>query len=150
MLSAIQTSEEAKAAMVVRPEEERFYVIVPEVVTPIRNHNYPMEHGRLIAQAHHVGRLVERDRVLQGIPLEDITTIALAARNSRELEKVWAELVARQAEDNSKGLSPFKVTVYRDHNPEIYATDDRVLTAITVGPVAKSRVDSILGHLDTY
>jgi len=132
-------------------EEERFYVIVPEVVGMVEHH--PMEHGRLMAQTFHLGRVVEHMRVRMGHRLQDITTIVLAVRNSRELAKVRDELVYQQfsemsVPDNKLGMLP--ITVYEDHNPDVYLTPERVLTAISVGPVVKSRVEACLGHLELY
>jgi hypothetical protein len=129
--------------------EERFYVIVPETVqSDMTSHD--MESGRLMAQSFHIGRVVEYRRAMAGAQSQDITTIVLAVRNTLELNKVMTELVGQQLVDDGKGKPHFAVSLYRDHNPQVYQTDSRVLTALCVGPVIRSAVEHILGHLETY
>jgi hypothetical protein len=134
--------------VIVQFEEERFYVIVPEVA--MAGVLYPMEPGRLMAQTFHLGRVVEHRRALAGADREDVTTIVLAARNTKELEKILSELVLKQLDNELKELPPFAVSAYRDHNPPVYMTPDKTLTAVCVGPVKKSIVDSILGHMELF
>src|ERR1039458_2843512 len=135
------------------PEEPRFYVLVPETINAPFG-AYRMEHGRLIAQSFHVGRLIEAMRAEKGIKYEEVTAISLALRNSREMHKVLGELNWLQREYAAeKGQAPnqaFHVATFWDKNPEVYETEDRFLTAIVVGPVLKSLVDKAIGYLDLY
>ena len=146
MLEAAETPEQA-AEVVYIPEEPRFYVIVPETInTPFGA--YRMEHGRLIAQSFHVGRLIESMRTEKGIKYVEITAISLAVRNTREIHKVLGELnwLKQQNDD----LSDLVVATFWDQNPEVYETTDRFLTAIVVGPVLKSQIDTAIGYLELY
>lgn len=129
-------------------EEKRFYIIVPETVqTELVSRG--METGRLMAQVMHIGRVVERRREFSNQLYEDVTTIILSARNTKEMNKILGELnVLRQVPDSNEPAFP--LSIYRDHNPPVYKTPDRVLTALCIGPVEKSIVDSAIGHLDLY
>jgi hypothetical protein len=127
----------------------RFYVIVPETIQQDSS-SIGMEDGRLMAQSFHIGRVVENRRAAAGAGYEDITTIVLAVRNARELDKVTSDLVSLQLDLHSRGLNAFPLSTYKDHNPAFYMTHDRVLTALCVGPVLKSDVDSVIGHLELY
>jgi hypothetical protein len=139
------TSAEPSIAL----EEERFYIIVPEVMTDAGQARQ-MEHGRLLAQAFHIGRVIEHRRALAGADYESITAIVLVARNSRELNKLAHSLIGLQLELKLKGHDSFSLSTFKDHNPSVYKTDARVLTAIAAGPVKKSVVDPILDHLELY
>lgn len=129
-------------------EDKRFYVIVPETVqTELVSKQ--MEVGRLMAQLMHMGRAVERRRASANLPYEDVTTIILAARNTKELNKVHSELeIVRQVPGSN--VPAFPLSIYRDHNPLVYQTPERVLTALCVGPIEKSVVDGVIGHLELY
>jgi hypothetical protein len=110
-----------------------------------------MEHGRVIAQGFHVGRLIESMRAELGIKYEEVTAISLAVRNSREMHKVLSELNWLQRENTAEnGAVPFQVATFWDENQPVYETSDRLLTAIVAGPVLKSLVDSAIGHLELY
>lgn len=129
-----------------RSPEDRFYVIVPETVQT--DHiGHEMESGRLMAQSFHIGRKVEAARAAAGIGFVDITAVVLAVRNTRELEKVLSELRINMMQHGKK---PFELCLYRDYNENVYETENGVLTAIVAGPVLRSTVDHILGHLETY
>ena len=149
MLETAAIPEQA-AEVVYVAEEPRFYVIVPETINAPFG-TYRMEHGRLIAQSFHVGRLIESMRAAKGIKYEEATAISLAVRNSREMHKILGELNWLQRENTTEGgLSPFEIATFWDQNPEVYETTDRFLTAVVVGPVLKSKIDAAIGYLDLY
>lgn len=125
--------------------DKRFYVIVPETVdTPVGP--YSMEVGRVMAQTFHLGRTSEHKQQTCDEIYQDVTTIVLVVRNSKELDKVLKELTELQVQSNEE----FPVNAYRDHNPPVYGTEDRILTAVGVGPVEKVMVDVAIGHLELY
>jgi peptidyl-tRNA hydrolase len=136
-------STKRKRTAVRRREEKRFYVIVPEKVARGDEGTHRMEPGRLIAQGFHLGCVVARARLSLGVNDADITTIVLGARNSKEMDKLLGAL-------RMDGVHFAKVAWYKDHNPEVYETEERVLTAICLGPVEKSKVDHLIGHLELY
>jgi hypothetical protein len=149
LLEAAAIPEQADEVVYVT-EEPRFYVIVPETINAPCG-AYRMEHGRLIAQSFHVGRLIESMRAERGIKYEEVTAISLAVRNSREMHKVLGELNWLQRENTAvDGPSPFQFAAFWDQNSEVYKTTDRRLTAIVVGPVLKSKIDAAIGYLELY
>ena len=141
---------------------ERLYVIVPQSVQveiPAgeleigeyfpRIQTIPMEPGRLMAQVRHVGAKLAYAMAANNVPWRDITTIVLSVRNSKELEKVTAEL--EEVVYNDSDLFSAYLTEYSDVNPEFYGTNERVHTATIVGPVSSSEtLDSAIGHLPLY
>jgi hypothetical protein len=130
-----------------KPEEKRFYVVVPEKVTSYTKHTVNMEPGRLIAQAFHLGRKYEAEK--NDLPYEEITTIVLSARNSRELDMVQERLI-----DYRSGLfnhgEAFTVHEFKDTNKPLYKSQRKVKTIICTSPVLKTDVDGAIGHLELY
>lgn len=126
-------------------EEKRIYVIVPHTVLvttkvgrALKPKMLSMEPGRLMAQvAHVVSKLRMSLKETEGNA--PITTIVLSVRNSRELFKVWDDLVKYTLVEH-----------FRDSNPEFYGTKGQVLTAICTVPVTRSEVAEALGHLELY
>jgi hypothetical protein len=131
-------------------ESLRFYVIVPETVQCDPFESHPMVAGCLMAQSFHIGRVVESRRALHGIAHEDVTTIVLSVRNTLELDKVYHELELKRLADSVDGNDLLPLSIYQDHNPKTYKVDDRVMTAICIGPVLPSAVRAQIGHLDLY
>ena len=82
-----------------------------------------------------------------GIKYEEVTAISLAVRNSREMHKVLGELNFLQRENTA---TEFQIAAFYDQNAGVYETTDRFLTAVVVGPVLKSQIDSAIGYLDLY
>lgn len=128
-----------------KPEEPRFYVIVPEKVTSYTHHTVAMEPGRLIAQAFHLGRKFEAEK--NGLPYEEITTIVLGVRNSRELEMVQEKLGDYTAGWNGE---PFTIHEFKDTNKPLYKSQRKVKTIVCTSPVLKDAVDGAIGHLELY
>lgn len=139
-------------------EEKRIYVAVPETVQTtsprgVVTTTVDMEPGRLIAQGVHLGRKIENERIKQAllqagikppksIDYEEITTIVLGVRNSKELVKVGSELALMAG---NAGYHAFS-----DTNPQFYGTRKKVLTAIGTGPVTREQVEPAIGHLELY
>jgi hypothetical protein len=125
-------------------EEKRIYVIVPKTVQVTvqgKKKTVYMEPGRLTAQAVHVGRKLENDRCMKGIrSYEEITTIVLGVRNTREME-IIAGLFA------TLGIFP---TCFHDTNPLFYGTRAQVLTAMCTEPLDSSVAESAIGHLELF
>lgn len=136
--------------------EERFYVIVPDLVTGEgkRGKTYRMESGRLIAQAFHIGRLVENIRKTEDPDLkyQEITCIVLSARNAKEMNKIAHDL--RVGIETVNYTSSATVNLFYDTNDEIYGKDCPALTAIAFGPIStyekECDFDHVIGHLELY
>jgi hypothetical protein len=64
--------------------------------------------------------------------------------------KVLGELNTLQRGYRVDKEIPFHVAAFYDQNVEVYETADRFMTAIVVGPIVKSLVDSAIGHLELY
>jgi hypothetical protein len=134
-------------------EEKRIYVVVPETIQT--NVGYPlggaifkgiqnvqMVPGRLMAQCAHV---VSKMCWLMDDPMKEweaITTIVLAVRNTRELQKTFHELLLRTRDG--------EVVPFFDTNLEVYGTETPQFTTFCTTPVIKSDVDAALGHLELY
>lgn len=133
-------------------EEKRIYIIVPETVDILVNKKptrIKMVSGRLMAQCSHVGRKLENQYFDDGCdnPYREITTIVLGVRNSKELHKINNDLYSKMIDllcDMTLHAQ------FYDKNKELYHTKDGILTAIAVGPIKKSEIESIIGHLDLY
>ena len=152
--------------------EKRFYIIVPETVQttepaefeksmanfdyhqfsnglPRIQHCIKMESGRLAAQCSHVGRKMEFER--RPSQYEEITTIVLSVRNTRELAMITNairhQIVDQMAQCTNLSCDAVRVVEFRDANPPLYHTNDKVHTATMVGPVYKSILDEVIGHL---
>jgi hypothetical protein len=130
-----------------KPEEPRFYVIVPEKVTSYTHHTVEMEPGRLIAQAFHLGRKFEAEK--NGLPYEEITCIVLGARNSRELDLVQERLIDYRSGIFTHGHE-FTVHEFKDTNQPLYKSRKKVKTIVCTSPVFKDDVDGAIGHLELY
>lgn len=124
------------------------YVIVPESVSVTNVHKkvsytrrIPMEAGRLMAQAVHVGRKME-NKFMCDSNYQEITTIVLSVRNSRELSKVRAGLCWHIGLEN--------VFSFEDTNEQFYNTTLPVLTAVCTTPVLPHEAFEAIGHLDLY
>jgi len=129
-------------------EEYRYYVVVPKYVEPqhydpgATENKVPMVPGRLIAQGHHVGRLMEfKDHSREYVPT---TTIVLAVQNSREFDKI--ALAMEKLADELGAPS----AVFLDTNAPLYGTTHEIPTIASIGSVTASEVADILGHLDLY
>lgn len=137
---------------IVVPEPLRkFFVILPETVQFGENNefSYTMEFGRLVAQAVHVARKLERHEANYAmmkqtskeiIPYEEVTTITLSVRNSKELAKVY-----REVKETWYGTD-FTVETFHDTNKDLFG-DYKVQTAVMFGPVTSEEVDISIGHL---
>ena len=129
-------------------EEKRIYILVPKTVDVGRGEIRCMEAGRLMAQCAHVARKMENAEVQvlednKGYDVsayQEITTIVLSVRNSRELQFMYDLLY----------VVPWPVFRFEDINPEFYGTKARVLTAICTAPMPVSLANKYLGHLDLY
>ena len=111
--------------------------------------NIVMEVGRMLMQCHHVGRKIERVFMASGAAYQEITSIALGVRNSKELAKLTREL--HNIVDFG-GLEENGVVCeeFHDTNPAFYDTYDSVHTVTSIGPVTREEVDEIIGHLELY
>ena len=139
--------------------DKRLYILVPLTVQVEQMGDVPytktirMESGRLMAQCSHVGRRWENTMAeianamndSTGFPYEEITTIVLSVRNSKELAKVTDELMEYAA-----GHADIAVEVFMDTNAMFYGTTEKVPTATIIGQVYSGDVDHIIGHLELY
>jgi hypothetical protein len=133
-----------------QPEEEkRIYILVPQTVDIGRGLTIDMEPGRLMAQCSHVSRKMENEEAQKSLyhpdmqtiePYQEITTIVLSVRNSRELEFMYKQLYG----------VPWPVFRFEDINPEFYGHKSRVLTAVCTAPMPVSLANKYLGHLELY
>jgi peptidyl-tRNA hydrolase len=133
-----------------KTEEKRIYILVPKWVDTVRGKRVCMEHGRLMAQCAHVARKMELAQVLprydkgcevhDAVEYEEITTIVLSVRNSRELEFMYKQLYG----------VPWPVYRFEDTNLEFYGTKARILTAVCTAPMPVSLASKLLGHLELY
>jgi len=123
---------------VLQAPEKRIYLIFPETVD-CANGRIPMEEGRIVAQSCHVGRMLEFNQAAS--EYREITTITLGVRNSKELNKIAGDL-------NEEFWDRY--AEFRDHNPGLYGSNDRVLTAVAVGPITRDEVENAIGHLELY
>jgi len=142
------------------PNEKRIYILVPKTVQITINdsdafgfkeperYSITMEPGRLMAQCCHVGRQLASQHHESQIPHEEITTIVLSVRNSKQLNKVSEELFEfiNRYYDNTNRYAEFF-----DTNPDFYRVPDRVQTAVAVGPIEDGEIlDHIIGHLELF
>ena len=104
-----------------------------------------MEPGRLMAQCNHIGRKFEHYYSCDGSNYEEITTIVLSVRNSKELSKITDAL--RKVMSRTK--SAVFVT-FEDENPQFYKTEKRVHTVTAVGPVDSESLAEVIDHLELY
>lgn len=125
-------------------EDRRIYVVVAETVdTPSGMVIQPC--GRVAAQCAHVVSQMRveslvREWMVPGFSFFPITTIILAARDSKELEHVLSLL-------NKASIA---VTVFRDTNPSVYGTEDEVTTAICTTAVKQIDMVGILDYLPLW
>lgn len=132
-----------------KKQDKRIYVIVPKTVQPTRGYaSVSMEPGRLMAQCAHVARMLEHDRGEwpKRAKYEEVTTIVLSVRNSRELSKVFCELNDLSVDSNNA----FEVFNFFDTNPGFYGTGNRVMTAVCTSPVLPEQVSAAIAHLELY
>jgi len=151
--------------------EKRIYILVPETVQILvpeqydfsdhaawlrdQTYNYfpeyletiQMESGRLMAQAFHVGRKIERSYSYK--KYEEITAIVLAVRNTKELEKVGNEISGSIRRTSTLNCN-FQYEEFWDHNPEFYGTEERIHTITAFGPTTQEQMESFIGHLNLY
>lgn len=151
-----------KSKTLTEAEQERIYIIVPEQVTvPDKSSRLKgatktlkMVPGRLMAQCSHVGRELEHVAFWDLDEARKITTIVLAARNTKEMIKLQTALKEQFFSDVSYvdggGIGTDKFAEFYDTNEQLYGKGVEVLTAIAVGPVLKRDVDDIIGHLALY
>jgi hypothetical protein len=149
--------------------DDRIYVIVPETVQvtipgkwdfpngvnapaeqlPDTVESYSLVPGRLIAQGVHIGRKIGAWLAQREIPYEDVTTIVLSVRNTKELRKVSTEMsVALSLHALNVGYQEF-----HDTNLEFYGTDATVHTITAVGPLSpevREKLEDSMGHLELY
>lgn len=110
-------------------EEKRIYVVVAETVQTSAG-NIVQPCGRVAAQvAHVVSKMqIERHRHINSGKFTPITTIVLAASDSREMNHTM-RLCWR---------SHLEVTYFEDANEPVYGPDP-VLTAICTEPISQER-----------
>jgi hypothetical protein len=139
-------------------EDKRIYVFVPKTVQVITAapsileesvKNISMVHGRLIAQGVHIGRILGHYMESLHLPYEDITTIVLSVRNSKELTKVTREVenIFLNYEHN------INIKKFFDKNVKLYETEESVHSITLVGPVMQAErniMDYAMGHLELY
>ena len=127
------------------PPEDSYH---PEVFEDIVE-TFPMVHGRLIAQGVHIGRKLGHWAETNGIPYEDVTTIVLSVRNSKELRKVSNEI-----EKIANSLSyhiPYEE--FHDTNFPFYGTNEKVHTITAIGrvtPEIREMLEDAIGYLELY
>lgn len=131
-------------------EEKRIYVVVAETVdTP--NGVVVQPCGRAMAQACHAVSTMEVQRRIDWRhetgstehlmePLQERTTIILAARDSKELAHVDFLLM-------KNGIRRFS---FSDVNDAVYGENLRVMTAVCTIPVSSGEVYSILDYLPLW
>lgn len=148
-------------------KEKLIYVVVAETVQP---DSWEKRHviqpaGRIAAQVGHVVSLVRVDMAAELIrdgesailDLEHslcvpITTIVLAARNSKELAHI----------DNILGMAYRRYETFYDTNTDAYGWENNpddpdadmpscsVMTALVTYPVTKDEVEGLLDHLPLW
>lgn len=123
----------------------RIVVVVAETLTYEKDgvpYRYKMETGRQMAQAchavsglkldyisaHSAGDDSKAKGIVNWLSLNPITTIVLKARDSEEIQHILY-----LAEE--KNLLHFS---FADENKEVYGTDQRILSAIAIGPLSSS------------
>ena len=148
--------------------DERIYVIVPQTVQvthpgkwvfpngigipeqlPDTVESYSMVAGRLIAQGVHIGRMLGYWLTSRNIPYEDVTTIVLSVRNTKELRKVSDEILGVL----NSAASNVGYEEFHDTNFEFYGTDKKVHTITAVGPIkpeVREMLESAISHLELY
>jgi len=125
-------------------EEERFYVIVPGSCRPWWN---IIRHGARKAMGSKPSTLgvVEHMRVRMGHRLQDITTIVLAVRNSRELVKSGMNWCIKQFSEMSVPDNQTGDVAYhglRGPQPRLSICAGKGLDSHLGGSVVKSRVEA--------
>jgi peptidyl-tRNA hydrolase len=121
--------------------EKRFYLIVPNTVDTPYKGTFVMEPGRLMAQCCHIGRKLQAGMT----QYEEVTTIVLSVRNSKELRKVSDELASGFRTGWNTNYQEF-----HDTNPVLYGTDSEIHTVTGIGPISKEDIDFAIGHLELY
>lgn len=122
-------------------DQSRIFVILPEYLTIPGRQKMKLECGRAAAQVGHaasgvkltyaysVGSTIRTPEeivsLVNDLILEPVTTIALRARDEKELIHVHRLITAAK----------YNNFVFRDTNDELYGKGVTVLTAVAYGPV---------------
>ena len=118
--------------------EKRLYIVVPKFVNvPDTKGIVYMPCGRLIAQAVHVGSKIKQQERLD--PELETTTIILQVSDSSELERVLEKV--------KKAHVPWQV--FLDTNPEVYQTENSLLTAVAC-LASRKKGKSIFYGIDSW
>jgi hypothetical protein len=133
-------------------EEKRIYVILPLTVQVPRGRTKADRHiripaGMAAAQAVHVTRKMEcEDDEFEPGKYQEITTITLSVRNSKEMHLIYQLLEDKILDEGAK----YRIYTFYDRNAVLYGRGKKVLTAICVTPMTASAVDAAIGHLELY
>lgn len=138
-------------------ESSRIYVVVADTLIYDRKGkpaSYKMETGRQMAQACHAVSALklyyceqhaqENDRELWSLVIRlmerPITTITLKARDSKEITHL-SHLASKE------GLLHF---CFQDDNAAVYGTEERIPSAIAIGPIHPCQTKGITDYLPLW
>jgi len=127
-------------------DEKRIYVVVPAVVEVRDCRTVVQPSGRQIAQACHVAAKLRHESGLTTLPhghlalplYQEITTIVLQARDSREVGHILSLAIKKKLDWST----------FADENKEVYG-DIRPITGLAVY-ATKKQIEGILDYLPLW